>query len=200
MFRWLFIPWLQAELDAYTYRVNHSAKRADKNKVLPHGVPTHIHHHAEDYNCVDFKVSVNPRYLLLNLNDIPWQVEVRPEHVDTVEEIYAPSDHPVFQLVPDSFAEYAARFYATLGSPAITRGNVWDVYRTLLASFHALEAAEHEAHDEEWNNSFTLGRDDQWDAMQLMDGQPLVERENTPGTENTPVYQGGVNGGAGLGE
>ncbi|KAJ7176192.1 hypothetical protein C8R43DRAFT_942992 [Mycena crocata] len=37
VFRWVFIPWLQKELDAYRERVNNTAKRADRNKVLPHG-------------------------------------------------------------------------------------------------------------------------------------------------------------------
>jgi hypothetical protein len=33
IFRWVFIPWLQQELDAYRDRVNNSAKRRDRNKV-----------------------------------------------------------------------------------------------------------------------------------------------------------------------
>lgn len=33
VFRWLFIPWLQTELDAYCDRVNHTAKRRDRKKV-----------------------------------------------------------------------------------------------------------------------------------------------------------------------
>ncbi|KAK7041062.1 hypothetical protein R3P38DRAFT_2478414, partial [Favolaschia claudopus] len=32
VFRWVFIPWLQRELDAYRDRVNNTAKRADRNK------------------------------------------------------------------------------------------------------------------------------------------------------------------------
>jgi hypothetical protein len=33
LFRWIFIPWLQGELDAYRDRVNNTAKRRDRNKV-----------------------------------------------------------------------------------------------------------------------------------------------------------------------
>ena len=33
VFRWLFIPWLQKELDSYRVRINNSRKRHDKNKV-----------------------------------------------------------------------------------------------------------------------------------------------------------------------
>jgi hypothetical protein len=57
IFRWIFIPWLQHELDAYRERVNNTAKRADRNKVLPHGVPNHIFEHPEEYGALDFKVS-----------------------------------------------------------------------------------------------------------------------------------------------
>ena len=33
VFRWVFIPWLQRELDAYRDRVNNTAKRRDRNKA-----------------------------------------------------------------------------------------------------------------------------------------------------------------------
>ncbi len=56
VFRWVFIPWLQKELDAYRKRVNNTAKRADRNKVLPHGVPSHMYEAPEDYGVLDFKV------------------------------------------------------------------------------------------------------------------------------------------------
>lgn len=40
VFRWVFIPWLQQELDAYRERVNNTAKRRDRNKVC--ATPTSI--------------------------------------------------------------------------------------------------------------------------------------------------------------
>ena len=57
-FRWIFIPWLQIELDAYTDRINNTKKRADRNKILPHGQPNDIHHSPQRYGCLDFKVLV----------------------------------------------------------------------------------------------------------------------------------------------
>jgi hypothetical protein len=33
VFRWVFIPWLQHELNAYRDRMNNTAKRRDRNKV-----------------------------------------------------------------------------------------------------------------------------------------------------------------------
>lgn len=56
IFRWVFIPWLQKELDSYRERVNNTAKRADKNKILPHGVPNHMFKSTENYGALDFKV------------------------------------------------------------------------------------------------------------------------------------------------
>ncbi|KAJ7446098.1 hypothetical protein FB451DRAFT_1355111 [Mycena latifolia] len=55
VFRWVFIPWLQKELDSYCDRVNNTAKRADRNKILPHGVPNHMFEHPGDYGVLDFK-------------------------------------------------------------------------------------------------------------------------------------------------
>jgi hypothetical protein len=37
--------------------VNNTAKRADRNKVLPHGVLNDMYEHPEDYGVLDFKVS-----------------------------------------------------------------------------------------------------------------------------------------------
>ncbi|KIK19056.1 hypothetical protein PISMIDRAFT_40156, partial [Pisolithus microcarpus 441] len=56
IFHWVFIPWLQAELDNYQDHINHSQKHCDKKKVLPHGIPNLIYHCAEDYGALDFKV------------------------------------------------------------------------------------------------------------------------------------------------
>ncbi|KAJ7835610.1 hypothetical protein B0H13DRAFT_1913517 [Mycena leptocephala] len=39
VFRWLAIPWLQAELDAWVRRYNSTPRRRDKNKILPQGIP-----------------------------------------------------------------------------------------------------------------------------------------------------------------
>ncbi|KAG6848989.1 hypothetical protein H0H93_012194 [Arthromyces matolae] len=58
LFRWIFIPWMQKELDAYRERVNNSKKRADRNKILPHGVPNDIFERPEHYGCLDFKISI----------------------------------------------------------------------------------------------------------------------------------------------
>lgn len=57
IFRWVFIPWLQRELDAYQDRVNNTRKRRDRNKILPHGAPDIIYQSPENFGVLDFKVS-----------------------------------------------------------------------------------------------------------------------------------------------
>jgi len=56
VFRWLAIPWLQAEIDEWVRIKNRSAPRADKNKILPHGIPSIIRAKPHKYNALDFKV------------------------------------------------------------------------------------------------------------------------------------------------
>ncbi|KAJ6461455.1 hypothetical protein C8R45DRAFT_1056028 [Mycena sanguinolenta] len=121
VFRYVFIPWLQSELDAYRQRVNNTAKRADRNKVLPHGVPNDMYDHPQDYGALDFKASV-------------FQ-----EAIDTVRNLYCPQDHEVFQLVPPDFAVIITQLYVEIGEPPITRISCWDVYLRLLHCVHTLD-------------------------------------------------------------
>jgi hypothetical protein len=43
VFRWVFIPWLQQELNAYQDRINNTAKRRDRNKVRACGFTLILH-------------------------------------------------------------------------------------------------------------------------------------------------------------
>ncbi|EEB91688.1 hypothetical protein MPER_09919, partial [Moniliophthora perniciosa FA553] len=55
-FKWVFIPWLQAELDAYRDRVNGLKKRYQKSKVVPQGgCPDDMDEYPEEYGFVNFK-------------------------------------------------------------------------------------------------------------------------------------------------
>ncbi|KAF8998011.1 hypothetical protein BDQ17DRAFT_1329045 [Cyathus striatus] len=74
------------ELDAYKNRVNNSAKRADRNKILPHGVPNDICLNPSEYGVLDFKISV------------------QQEAIQEARTLFSPPDHSVFELVPKSFS------------------------------------------------------------------------------------------------
>ncbi|KAG1780221.1 hypothetical protein EV702DRAFT_950000, partial [Suillus placidus] len=108
VFHWVFIPWLQQELDAYQDRINNTAKRRDRNKILPHGVPNLIYHSAEDFGALDFKVRATSTCL------------------------YIKPSHCVFDLVPEGFGKCIQHCYNDLGCPVITWQSVWDTYRLLL--------------------------------------------------------------------
>ncbi|KAG2085347.1 hypothetical protein BD769DRAFT_1718725 [Suillus cothurnatus] len=114
VFRWVFIPWLQMELNAYKDRVNNTAKRRDRNKVLPHGIPDMIYNSPEDFGALDFKIGI------------------APGAIDHIRRIYINSSHAVFDLVPPTLGHHLASCYTHLGCPVITRGSVWAVYLDML--------------------------------------------------------------------
>ncbi|KAI9452828.1 hypothetical protein F5148DRAFT_1330590 [Russula earlei] len=120
VFRWLAIPWLQAELDAWTWRFNSSPPRADKHKLLPQGIPNIIHAKPHLYGSQDFKVVVS--------SDI----------FDKMEQEWVQPHSPVFQLVLPTFAKQITTLYQTMGEPAVSCLTFWKIYQDLLALFRAL--------------------------------------------------------------
>ncbi|KIJ08080.1 hypothetical protein PAXINDRAFT_158232, partial [Paxillus involutus ATCC 200175] len=115
VFRWIFIPWMQQELDAYKDCINNTRKCRDRNKVLPHGIPELVHTSPGDYGALDFKVMV------------------QPAAVDHVREIYIKHAHPVFELVPPALGGFLEECYDALGRPPIDCKSAWGVYRALLS-------------------------------------------------------------------
>ncbi|KAJ7729286.1 hypothetical protein B0H14DRAFT_3617421 [Mycena olivaceomarginata] len=182
VFHYVFIPWLQQELDAYRDRVNNTAKRADRNKVLPHGVPNDMYEHPEDYGVLDFKI------------------KVRQDAIDTVRRIYAPRDHEVFQLVPPDFGVIISQMYNEIGQPPVTRQSCWDIYRQLLHRFHTLDDIYHipEDFDAKWGYALTMARDNYAKEIELLPNlRPLRNGDSVIGPGGF-YYMGGVNGGEGL--
>lgn len=132
---------------------------------------------------------------LCNLNN---KIPVNPAFVDQVRALYAPPDHPVFQLVPPDFAALAAQFYETMGFPVITRATVWDIYDGLLDRFQSWDPEDFDV-----PNSVAY-----WDQFDIPDIDlienlvPLANASASEGSEegpSIPGYIGGVNNGAGLG-
>ncbi|KAL0945784.1 hypothetical protein HGRIS_012072 [Hohenbuehelia grisea] len=117
IFRWLAVPWMQKELDEWVIMRNNSLPRANKHKVLPHGIPAMIRLHPELYGTTDFKIP------------IPMDV------VDRLEGEYAPNDHPVFELTPPEFDRSAEAHYTAIGSPQLDRDTFWLIYCELKARF-----------------------------------------------------------------
>lgn len=174
IFRWVFIPWLQQELDAYRDRVNNSAKRRDRNKVLPHGVPTLIYHSPEDFGALDFKVSIDR------------------EGIDYVRNVYIDASNPVFDLVPPMLGNFIEHCYDAMGRPAVTRSSVWTVYRNVLS---AVQLAENP------HPNLLLTRTENegaaTGALTLISGHADLPFNEEP---DDMYYMGGVRGGLGLGD
>ncbi|KAI5999702.1 hypothetical protein EDD15DRAFT_2508553 [Pisolithus albus] len=172
IFRWIFIPWLQAELDAYRDRVNYTAKRRDRNKILPHGVPELVFSSPQDYGALDLKFMVDKAAL---------------KHV---RQLYINTGHPVFDLVPRPLHEVLEECYNDLGRPAVTRLTAWRVYLDLL---HAVQD-----HATLRLDLPTPPADaDADDDLPLLEGQRDLLFNNN---DNGYYYMGGIGGGLGLGE
>ncbi|KIJ06201.1 hypothetical protein PAXINDRAFT_92365 [Paxillus involutus ATCC 200175] len=170
VFRWVFIPWLQEELNAYQGRVNLARKRRDRNKVLPHGRPELIHTSPEDFGALDFKVTVDPAA------------------IQQVRNIYIKPDHPVFDLVPGPLNVFLRECYNELGCPVVDRSSVWTVYRQLHAVI--------QYHAETPPILASINTEMEDDELALLEGLqdlPFLESE-------THYYMGGVGGGLGLGK
>ncbi|THU86892.1 hypothetical protein K435DRAFT_804750 [Dendrothele bispora CBS 962.96] len=99
VFKWVAILWFQSELDAYAKLHNSTKRWAQHNKILPHSPPDDIEEHPHCYNALDSKIPID-----LNAGH-------------KAEELYAPPDHPVFELVPPEFNYWATSYYQQIGSP-----------------------------------------------------------------------------------
>lgn len=194
------------EINAYVNRINNTRKRADRNKVLPHGPPNDIFTSPERYGCLDFKVSI-----MIRLGDNSWhntnlfKVKVQPEAFQYVREQFAPPSDPVFELVPPVFAQCAGQVYAQIGSPQLNPANIWHVYREMVETLNNMTNS-----DGANANQDCIDAVDEWQVTESLQdlnrepdiSYPLIEgRELLGGIEQDDgsFYLGGVNGGQGLG-
>ncbi|KAK0493820.1 hypothetical protein EDD18DRAFT_1077932, partial [Armillaria luteobubalina] len=118
VFRYLFIPWLQHECDEYVTGNNTHKKRHDRNIAQPNGVLILIEQVPERFGAEDFKVAFSA------------------ESINKARQLYAPPDHPVLKLVPDTFATLAHGFIIDLGNLEVNQNVVWDIYLSLRAKFY----------------------------------------------------------------
>ncbi|KAG1908077.1 uncharacterized protein F5891DRAFT_974653 [Suillus fuscotomentosus] len=169
VFQWVFIPWLQRELDSYQDWINHTAKRCDRNKVLPHGIPELIYRSTEDFGALDFKI------------------KIEKATVDHVRATYIKPGHPVFDLVPSDLGDTLQMCYECLGHPVVNRKSAWTVYLGLLHIFSTLI---------ETRPQMPLPDSIEGDEelLLLQEHRDLPFHEETNGY----YYMGGVRGGLGL--
>ncbi|KIK91546.1 hypothetical protein PAXRUDRAFT_149260 [Paxillus rubicundulus Ve08.2h10] len=171
VFHWVFIPWLQQELNNYQACVNNTQKCHNKNKVLPHGVPKLVHSSPEDYGALNFKVMVS----------LEAMVQVR--------QVYINPAHPVFDLLPPALGTFIDECYAYLGRPSVSRNSAWAIYCNLLGMLcqraeipRIMEVMDVDAADEA--------------ELPLLEGLEELPFDET----NGGYYMGGVGNGLGLRE
>ncbi|KAI9056312.1 hypothetical protein FKP32DRAFT_1615863 [Trametes sanguinea] len=93
LFYYLFIPYLQGELDIFRDRYNSSKKRRDKNKILPHGI-TVEHDQVEHVRQLYSGAANDPVYELVPqpfqdlADEIYDQIGSPPLSYDTIWEVY----------------------------------------------------------------------------------------------------------------
>ncbi|KAG2743521.1 hypothetical protein P692DRAFT_20878373 [Suillus brevipes Sb2] len=168
VFCWVFIPWLQRELDAYWDRMNNTAKRRDRNKVLPHGVPNLIYNSPEDFGALDFKITAER------------------DAIDHVRGIYINPNHPVFDLVPANLNNYIQQCYKRMGCPIVDRGSAWTVYCALLNTLQ---------HNSDLGLLDDTGDEDSDGELEDL---PLLDNHQDLPFNEVGYYMGGVGGGLGL--
>lgn len=138
---------------------------------------------------------------------------MQSEAVDYVQNLYAPPDDPVFELVPQEFNYFAQKIYEDLGSPTLTSETIWPIYRRMV---ERLEQLNHSGTDSE-NDMLSLSRCiEQWEVQESLTAQAesddnndsllydLIAGQELPGgldniDHNGYYYMGGVNGGLGPG-
>jgi len=56
LFRFIFIPYIQREVNAWVHQCNWTKRRADRKKVLPNGIPMIILQKPHKWKAADYKV------------------------------------------------------------------------------------------------------------------------------------------------
>ncbi|KAI9447090.1 hypothetical protein BJY52DRAFT_1206604 [Lactarius psammicola] len=110
VFRFIFIPFIQREVDAWVHQRNWTKRRSDCKKVLPNGIPMIILQKPHKWKAADYKIAIPP------------------DTFNEIEKKYAPPDDPVFDLVPHPFAVRANAVWTDMGSPEPQFHNAWEIY------------------------------------------------------------------------
>ncbi|KAF8259282.1 hypothetical protein EI94DRAFT_1773974 [Lactarius quietus] len=110
LFRFVFILFIQREVDAWVNQRNWTKCRADRKKVLPNGIPMLVLHKPHKWKVADYKISIPSA------------------DFDEIKKKYAPPDDPIFELVPRAFAEQANVVWTAMGSPQLKFDNAWEIY------------------------------------------------------------------------
>ncbi|KIM63440.1 hypothetical protein SCLCIDRAFT_117537, partial [Scleroderma citrinum Foug A] len=173
IFYWVFVPWLQCELDAYKDCVNNTAKCCDCNKILPHGVPELVYTSPEDYGALDFKVCI---YC---------------EAIEHVCKLYIDPTHAVLiSWLRPLIHSWKCVTYTSLQCPPVGHNTAWMVYLNILDCVHHHEEAQ-TLQQRISTINLSVYEDE---ALPLINGLHDLPFDETEGN----YYMGGVGSGLGL--
>ncbi|KZT31235.1 hypothetical protein SISSUDRAFT_965263, partial [Sistotremastrum suecicum HHB10207 ss-3] len=108
VFFYVFIPWLQKELDAFARRVNYSRKRADRKIARSRAPPEYIFRRPQKYGS-------GPELILRHL-------------ITAARAAYAPVGHSVFDLIEPEFRVVLDAIYTEVGCPVVNMNTCWEVF------------------------------------------------------------------------
>jgi len=101
---------MQKELESFQDRYNSKAKRKNSKSALPRGPPNHIFQDPEYYGVKDYMIHIEENI------------------INQISEQCAPTDHPVFTLLPLEFSTVFDAITASLEFPLVTFNNIWDIF------------------------------------------------------------------------
>ncbi|KAF4594308.1 hypothetical protein EYR40_009111 [Pleurotus pulmonarius] len=141
---------------------------------------------------IKFCLTASP---IISPNFLNSTIQVQEQAIAEARKLYAPPNHQVFTLVPQSFEVIISRGYTGMGSPAINRDSVWTIYCDLVKYVYADFESQNMRIDWESELEAEEAINDIQSDPEVEKLLPLVDIGDRP---DGSFYLGGVNGGAGL--
>ncbi|KAF8256598.1 hypothetical protein EI94DRAFT_1710840 [Lactarius quietus] len=169
LFRFIFIPYIQWEVDAWVHQRNWTKHRADCKKVLPNGIPMIVLRKLHKWKAADYKIALPS------------------EAFDEMENKYAPPNDPVFDLVPHAFAMCANAIWTEMGSPEPQFSNAWDIYLCIHDSLCSM------ALDEAFEQSLSVASqlehypEEMPQDVELDEDEELLVNDDSEDESNIPI-------------
>ncbi|KAJ7312478.1 hypothetical protein DFH08DRAFT_717654 [Mycena albidolilacea] len=117
LFYWIFIPLLQAQLDAFRIYWNHHRVRSQKDKNMPSGhVPADAFNHPQNFGGLDCRIPI-PKAAVDEMRRI------------LAEEVGPRENH--LSWFSAEFAALAENIYTQIGKPTLSLDTAWDVFQKM---------------------------------------------------------------------
>jgi hypothetical protein len=191
MYRWIFIPLVQRELDFYVITHNMSKPHAVRGDPNPKDIRMVLFQRPDLVSEVDFKVSCVPKNsLYINLIKSMFatiKIEVDPELVRCVEGVYGQPNHPVHQLVPPAFESVAKEIERRLDLGPLSEcrwPEAWQRYHDMRDAYYELTEQMNAEEVKAMEQLMTLAARRQWHEYEEV--RPHLALPRLPDFRNGP--------------